>query len=191
MEILFIRHTTPDVKQGICYGQSDLDVNTNFRVESDNIKNIITAYSPTHIFTSPLQRCAKLANVLFPHHTISSDARLMEMDFGLWEMQKWETIQREEFDAWANHFTVAKPPQGECFDDLITRLDDFWNTSIQHLSSDSSVAVVSHAGILRAVMMKFLDIPASKVFNLNLSYGSVILLKVSTDKNVTITILKG
>jgi len=33
MEIYLIRHTTPDVAKGICYGQTDLDVANTFEEE--------------------------------------------------------------------------------------------------------------------------------------------------------------
>ena len=65
MEIYLIRHTTPLVAKGVCYGQSDLDVTETFIPEAD----IIKAHLPSNIqqvYSSPLQRCTKLAAHLFP-----------------------------------------------------------------------------------------------------------------------------
>ncbi len=37
MEIYLIRHTTPKIAQGICYGQSDLELASNFDDEMASI----------------------------------------------------------------------------------------------------------------------------------------------------------
>ena len=34
MEIYLVRHTTPDVAKGICYGQADIDVTATFLAEA-------------------------------------------------------------------------------------------------------------------------------------------------------------
>ena len=36
MLIHLIRHTTPDIETGICYGQTDLDVSDSFEKEKKN-----------------------------------------------------------------------------------------------------------------------------------------------------------
>src|SRR5580692_7160561 len=64
-EIYLIRHTTPAIGKGICYGQSDLDITSSFREEADLIRQHIPDYI-RFIHSSPLRRCALLAEYLFP-----------------------------------------------------------------------------------------------------------------------------
>ena len=40
MEIYLVRHTTPAIKKGVCYGQTDVDLNSDtFESELREIKN--------------------------------------------------------------------------------------------------------------------------------------------------------
>ena len=57
--------TTPAVDKGICYGQTDLDVTESFFEEAEMI---LRALPPgiVAVYSSPLQRCTRLARHLFP-----------------------------------------------------------------------------------------------------------------------------
>ena len=58
MRIHLIRHTTPDIKKGLCYGQTDLDVTDTFEQEKEHVlSKLLGEYDA--VFTSPLQRCSK------------------------------------------------------------------------------------------------------------------------------------
>jgi alpha-ribazole phosphatase len=67
MEIYLIRHTTPQVESGTCYGQADLDVTETFELEASIIQQHLPAHI-TQVHSSPLQRCRKLADYLFPEY---------------------------------------------------------------------------------------------------------------------------
>ena len=41
------------------------------------------------------------------------DARLVELDFGSWEMHHWDTIPRAQIDAWAADVALYRPGDGE------------------------------------------------------------------------------
>ncbi|WP_315820053.1 histidine phosphatase family protein [Paraflavitalea speifideaquila] len=81
MSIYVIRHTTPLIDKGTCYGQADIDVTGSFLEEA----NIIGQYLPDElaaVYSSPLQRCSKLAAHLFPAHPIKFDHDLKEISCG-------------------------------------------------------------------------------------------------------------
>jgi len=64
MEIYLVRHTTPNVKKGICYGQTDIDINSyTFESELCEIKNKLPS-DIDRFYCSPLMRCLKLAKKL-------------------------------------------------------------------------------------------------------------------------------
>ena len=58
MEIYLIRHTTPDVAKGICYGQTDLALTATFPEEAEHVlkqlpPDLDVVYSsPLHLFNS-------------------------------------------------------------------------------------------------------------------------------------------
>src|ERR1700743_2325083 len=101
--IYLIRHTTPAVARGICYGQTDLDVTGTFHTEAGMIAQHLPAGIAT-IYSSPLKRCTLLAKELFPDRPpILSDA-LMEIRCGEWEMRAWDDLPPEEVDPWMADF---------------------------------------------------------------------------------------
>ena len=77
MDIYLIRHTAPLVDKGICYGQTDLDVTDSFEAELEQIRPHIPG-DIKKVYSSPLQRCLKLATALFPNQPISTHNDLME-----------------------------------------------------------------------------------------------------------------
>lgn len=189
MELWLIRHTTPKIDQGICYGQLDLDVDANFDDESREIKKHLENITFDKVYSSPLKRCYQLAQALFGKRNIIKDDRLKEINFGEWEGQKWEDIKREALDNWGNDYINQKPPQGESFGELIHRTNQFIATL--HGENYNKIAIVTHSGILRAFLINYLDIPPLKVFNLELSYGSIIKVHIRSDKFQQVKFIKG
>src|SRR5258706_8175453 len=83
-DIYLIRHTTPAVDKGICYGQTDLDVTESFMDEAAVIRqHLPPVFSSVH--SSPLQRCSRLAAHLFPELPLTLHPQLMEIHCGEWE----------------------------------------------------------------------------------------------------------
>ncbi|MCT4590951.1 MAG: alpha-ribazole phosphatase [Carboxylicivirga sp.] len=189
MELWLIRHTTPEVEQGICYGQLDLEVNGNFDQESKEIKTFLSNTSFDKIYSSPLKRCHKLAQRLFDDEEIIIDERLKEINFGEWEGLMWKDIKREALDNWGNDFIHQKPPQGESFGELIDRVNQFIEATEN--TPGKRIAIVTHSGIIRAFLLKYLDIPPLKIFNLDLSYGAVVRVNIHSDKYQQVKFIKG
>ena len=91
MSIYLIRHTTPLIEKGICYGQLDIDVTDSFQEEATGIQHVLPA-GIEQVYSSPLIRCQKLASYLFPNYAISLEPDLMELACGEWEGIHWDAI---------------------------------------------------------------------------------------------------
>ena len=90
MEVILIRHTSVDVPPGVCYGQTDVPLKPTFEQEAaitqENLKN----YLPfDHVYTSPLTRCVRLASYC-GYPDAERDKRIMEINFGSWEMKPFD-----------------------------------------------------------------------------------------------------
>jgi len=175
MQLHLIRHTTPAVQPGICYGQSDVDVTATFPEEAQAVRNKLSAIAPVAIYSSPLTRATKLAATLRLGVTCH-DTRLMEMDFGAWEMLAWESIPREQLDHWGQAYTRVAPPKGETFTALHARATEFLQElKTRHHGQD--VIVVTHAGVIRALLAEVLNLPLTEVFRFHLDFGGVTQLR--------------
>ncbi len=173
MDIYLIRHTRPQVAEGICYGQSDLTLADSFDEEWAVLQKKLPAHFDA-VYSSPAQRCRLLAERL-PTSLHFEEPRLWEMHFGEWEMRPWTEIPSEELQPWMDNFAEALVPGGESFRQVHIRVESFWQELLQ--KEHSGVAVVAHAGSLRALLCRLLSIPLQKAFIPALDYGKTALVK--------------
>ncbi|KAB2845971.1 MAG: alpha-ribazole phosphatase [Melioribacteraceae bacterium] len=171
MEIYLIRHTKPEIENGICYGQSDIDLSPSFENEFQNLMQKIPS-SFNIIFSSPLKRCSVLAGKLHAEKLIY-DNLLMELNFGKWEMTKWNDIDNSELNNWMNNYVDTSPPDGENYKQLFERVKQFWDTNFVKLKEEK-IAVVAHAGAIRAVLAIILELELQKTFMFSIDYGKTI-----------------
>jgi len=112
VEIYLIRHTSPAVEKGICYGQTDIGLSTDF--ESCATKIIHSLPSDiSAIYSSPSKRCTLLADLLPFSLKVKIDLNLLELNFGDWEMKKWDDISPQE--PWFSDYINTKVPGGESY----------------------------------------------------------------------------
>ncbi|WP_394750626.1 alpha-ribazole phosphatase [Spongiimicrobium salis] len=184
MEIYLVRHTTPDIAKGICYGQSDLALVASFPEEYQKIHDQINFDQQTKIYSSPLKRCKKLAATF--GNTIQYDARLMELHFGKWEMQAWNAIPPTEINPWMENFVETSVPEGESYLQLQERVIDFFR-ELQEEKPKKAI-VITHAGVIRALVAHLQQIPLKDSFSIQLNYGHVLRLE---NKGTTFAITEG
>lgn len=174
MEIYLIRHTTPDIAKGICYGQTDLNITETFEDETAAIipylpKNIQSVYS------SPLQRCKKLAESLFPNHSIELHTDLMELNCGSWEMLEWNAIPKPEIQAWMDDFIHVSVPGGESYLQMHERVIK----RFEWINRQKRPAVIiAHGGVLRSIVSHITNTPLKESFDVfSFQYGCVVKLE--------------
>ena len=147
MALILLRHTTPQVLPGTCYGQLDLPLADTFETEAQSVLETVPEIST--IIASPLIRCRTLAERIAQDRALSVtlEPRIIEMDFGSWEGKTWSDIPRPELDQWAGDFMHARPHGGESVAMLTARVQ----ACLQDLTTHSDpVLVVTHAGVIKA-----------------------------------------
>lgn len=169
VEIYLIRHTTPAVGKGICYGQADIPLAESFDMELDFIRDNIPAFFDA-IYMSPSQRCTRLGKKLKGRHHLL-DKRLMEMNFGDWELKKWNEIDQDALNYWMADFVNRRVPQGESFAQVFGRVESF----IEDLKREglNEIAIVAHAGVIRCFIARFANLPLKSTFHISVGYGSI------------------
>lgn len=175
MEIYLLRHTTPQVEKGICYGQTDLPLIPTFQQEIEEALSQLPK-SFDSIYSSPLQRCETLAAAVATSYSV--DERLKEVNFGDWEMMDWNDIPQAELMKWMQSFETVAPPNGESAQDLYRRVLDFYNSEL--LSNPSSrVLLVTHHGVIRCFhALLHQTSMASSFENCKVPYGGMVHFSV-------------
>ena len=173
MEIYLVRHTETICEKGVCYGQSDVDLAEPFE---SVFENIVSQLPPEAIiFSSPLKRCVILAEYIQNNiKTISfeKEDRLMEMNFGDWEMKNWNEIPSEELNPWMEDFVNISVSNGESFIALHERAGDFFSQLSKEITTP--IIIVAHAGVIRSILCHHTSLPLKDAFNNNVDFGEVI-----------------
>jgi alpha-ribazole phosphatase len=188
-QIFLIRHTTPDVEKGTCYGQTDLGVVETFAQEVAEVQAVLPTFADMQVYSSPLRRCRLLAEKLQTTADLRQiDNRLMEMHFGEWEMQKWADIQPEMLRTWKQNFVEIPAPAGESHGGVFARSMDFWHEKMA--LPHENFAVVTHYGVIQCLLAHLLHIPLHKLFKIDLGYGAVVRVLVGEDDYCKVKFLR-
>jgi len=155
MRLILVRHPRPLVAPGLCYGSTDLALAPG---EPAATVAALQASLPRDaaLFSSPLRRCAELAAAL-PRASLNIDARLVELDFGAWEMRAWDDIARADIDAWADDVAGHRPGGGESVLEMAARVAAFHDELLR--KPYASAIVVCHAGTMRLLMARHAGLP--------------------------------
>ena len=171
MSIYVIRHTTPLIEKGTCYGQADIDVTRTFEEEAAIIRQHLPGGLQA-IYSSPLQRCRKLAEHLFPEQPINYESNLMEICCGEWELQRWDDIPREVVDPWMNDFVNVSIPGGESYVQVFDRVSRVFDAVA---GFGQRAAIVTHGGVIRSILAHITGTPLKDSFSaFSLHYGCVV-----------------
>jgi alpha-ribazole phosphatase len=176
--VILVRHPQPLVAAGVCYGRTDLAIAPEQLEQTlAALRTSLPAGVP--LYSSPLRRCAELAARLSP--TPIYDERLVEMDFGAWEMQPWDAIPRTAIDAWAGDMVHYRPGGGESVLRMAERIAAF-HADLQRQQPGGDVIIVCHAGAMRLLSACHAGLaPAGMALHAaqaahNIPYGSTLVL---------------
>ncbi|MBR7066465.1 MAG: alpha-ribazole phosphatase [Prevotella sp.] len=145
MEVTLIRHTSVAVPKGTCYGWSDVPVASTFEAEAHATRRRLEGKVFDQAYTSPLTRARMLAAYCGFPDAIADD-RLMEMNMGEWEMQRYDEIRDEALQRWYDDYMHLPATGGESFPMLHHRVSSFLNEL--RTKEYRHVAVFAHGGVL-------------------------------------------
>ena len=138
------------------------------------------------IITSPLQRCHEFAESLATQEEVDllTNDQLQETDFGDWEGLSPNDILEESaetLNAWWKAPTRVIPPNGEAFLDFRSRVLKAFN-DITETHAGENLLLVTHAGVIRVIMMQILGMQDENLFRLNVDYASLTRIRIYNDE---------
>jgi alpha-ribazole phosphatase len=139
VRLFLVRHPPPAVAPGTCYGATDLPLADDPAIHAAVLRPLLPEATP--LYSSPLTRCRRLAEALHPAPIF--DTRLRELDFGDWEMQPWDSLDRRLLDAWAADPLHFVPPGGEAVASLRARV----SACLAELPE--AAILIAHAGVIK------------------------------------------
>ncbi|KWH09874.1 alpha-ribazole phosphatase [Burkholderia territorii] len=179
MDLVLIRHPAVAVEPGICYGRSDVPLAASAEAAARAVRARLAALGaplPEQVWTSPLTRCASVAERLAQAFGVPlrRDAGWQEMDFGTWELRRWNDIDRAALDAWAADLMHACAHGGESvarFAARVARVADALTRT------DAPQWALTHAGVIRAFASHALRVPLDTLLSRPVPTGGVVWLR--------------
>lgn len=169
MKITLIRHTSVAVDAGVVYGFTDVETAASFPEEAASAAQRIAGEVFDGVFCSPLSRCRRLAEACgFPEAV--SDARLKELNFGKWEMQRWDAIDDPVLEKWYTDWMNIPAGGGESFRDQLERVSDF----LEELKRGAyrHVCLFVHSGVIRCALVYAGVCAPDEIFTMDIPFGS-------------------
>jgi alpha-ribazole phosphatase len=174
MEIILIRHTPVEVRPGTCYGHLDVPLAAN--CVADIAATLAPLATVDVVFSSPTQRCLELAKSLSARDAAALNLahELRELNFGAWEGLSWSEIPRAQSDPWAEDPWNRAPPGGETEQQLWQRVDTWRRIALDR--AVGRIAVVAHAGSLRALRALLLGLTHERSWQWRIDCGAAEML---------------
>lgn len=176
--LLLIRHAQPDPKgRGRCYGRLDLGLSARGRRQAQLLARTLDRVPLAAVYTSPSARTSATAAPLAAAHRLDPilDEDLREIDFGELEGRSYEEIRTaypDLYRSWMETPTRVRFPGGESYAQLRARALAAMQ-AIHRRHQGEVAAIVSHGGVLRAMLADCLAMPDEALFRLEQSYGGL------------------
>lgn len=169
----FLRHG--EAEGGAVYRGSTDDPLSNLGWQQLN--SAVAKQTWDHIISSPLKRCLDFAQHLSKQNgtSVSIDCNWQEIGFGEWEGKTAEQIEQTFPGALTRFYQnpLTHPP--EKAENLLvfqSRINLAWIKTIS-LHPDKHILVVTHAGVIRSLFLLLLNIPGTKLFNIQVDHASL------------------
>ena len=175
MNVYLVRHTSVNVPKGTCYGQTDVPLKDTFEQEALLVYEQLKSISFDKAYTSPLSRCVRLASFC-GFEDAEKDDRLKEVNFGDWEMQRFDEIKDPRLQEWYDDYIHVRTTNGESFTDQYNRVAAFLSELKE--KNYKNVVIFAHGGVLIDAEIFAKHFALEHAFEHLRPYGSVIKIEI-------------
>jgi alpha-ribazole phosphatase len=161
-------------------GHSDPELNERGHGQLAGVVDRLSEYAVRRIYTSDLRRARQTAEVIAAHFGKDFKIRpgLREIHFGQWEGLSWSEVEARDpvlAKSWAQQSPHSTAPGGESSQQFERRVRAE-GAFLFAAAAECSIAVVTHAGFMRALLTNFYGLPEEAAWRLTQVYGSVVAL---------------
>lgn len=158
MIVFLVRHGVTLWNQEFRYqGQTDIELSAAGRSQALAVADYLNRQGIQALYCSDLSRCLQTAGIINERLglEITVEPRFREIAFGIWEGLTYaEAKERypEQVWEWIYNTVNFQIPQGESFFQVMERAGAAWEDIIRQ--PVNSVAIVTHGGVIRALLHK-------------------------------------
>lgn len=183
-KILLIRHALTDAVGKTLSGRTPgVHLNNEGKEQAYLLAQSLTETHLAAIFSSPLERAIDTASEIAGIHSLEiiTDERLTEVDYGKWTNEKIEIVRQDPlFKLYNDHRSIARIPGGELISETQTRIVTCMER-IRSIFAEETVAVVSHADVIKAAIAYYAGIHLDMITRIEISPASVSIIDLHHD----------
>lgn len=165
LEVWLVRHgETQWNREHRMQGDSDIPLNALGLKQAQQLAKRIGHMTFDAYYSSDLDRALTTGRTVFPDRDIQTDARLREINLGVFEGRAWPEIPEDEqaqLLVWLMGPYDQKVPGGESSDDLRARVMSW----LQSLPASGRVIAFAHGGTIASILQVITGRPEPRTFN--------------------------
>jgi probable phosphoglycerate mutase len=178
--ILLVRHGETDWNRDQRFqGQIDVPLNDQGRVQAEKAAFFLQDIAIDAAVSSPMLRPCETAEIILKAHagiSLSFDDRLKEISHGLWEGKLESEIRADyatELEQWKVAPETVQMPEGENLTQVWERAIAAWNTLVAAAAPGSTVLVVAHDAINKAILASVVGAGPNQFWSFKQGNGAV------------------
>jgi broad specificity phosphatase PhoE len=183
MRFYLIRHgQTAWNAESRVMGRGDTPLDSVGEKQVADLAKALGHFSIQTIFSSPQLRAQQTAQALavVKNLPVHSDERLSELDFPRWQGKVHSEIKDDEvYISRKKDFFNFRHPEIENYDSLMKRIGEF-TSEIEKSSGD--IAVVSHGDVVKAFIVKLMNVAPESFFQFKIQNASCTVLIKENDR---------
>ncbi len=133
------------------------------------------------VWASDRRRAWRTAAVALPHAIVRQDARLRELDFGVFDGLTYEENRArypQRFPAWLADPWNVRPPSGETLAELTTRIEAW----VALLAPGQNVLAFTHRGPMRVMLARALGMSFAEAQRVPVGPCGLVRLRLNADR---------
>ncbi len=168
-KLILIRHGETDytLQRRYC-GHEDIPLNARGIEQANYLRYKLKNIKVDRVYSSDLKRTFQTAKIIFQNKIIYKRKKLREIDFGVFSGLTFEDVNRlyhDVYKAWLDNPANVKIPEGESLPGFVRRVEKSIN-EIFNQNMKKTVALVSHGGTIRVILLKMLRQDLDKFWNI-------------------------
>jgi len=189
-EIILVRHGETEWNvSNIFRGRTDIELNETGIRQARLLAEYLTNVNIDAIYSSPLKRALKTAEIIASYHNLDVDIApdLTDFNFGKWQGLSHQEVKdkyKKLYGEWINHPDRIKMPAGESLESVRKRTMGVVTTVIARYAE--TVVLVSHRVVNKVLICALLGLDNSHFWNIKLDTCGITIFTY-VDKQFTLT----
>jgi broad specificity phosphatase PhoE len=179
--VFLVRHGVTEWDQeGRVLGQRDLPLTDVGQAQAEAAAELLAGQAIVDVVSSPLLRCVSTAERIAAKHQLqpARDIRLTDFQVGPWAGMTHDEVARDPlYQRFIANPLSEQIPGGETLHDILERALRAMEQAMRSVPAGESIAIVTHAGIIRVLLTHYLGSPPGNYHLLRVNPCSISVLQ--------------